>query len=50
MEASCGQDFQSYMRRLNFEQCRMGYLYGTVDEKNEVCPWVGGGMHESMWC
>lgn len=36
MEAACGNDFQSYMRRLNFEQCRLGYLYGTVDEKNEV--------------
>lgn len=36
MEAGCGQDFQAYMRRLNFEQCRMGYLYGAIDEKNEV--------------
>ena len=36
MEPTAGNNFQSYMRRLGFEQCRMGFLYGTVNEKNEV--------------
>ncbi len=46
MEVGCGNDFQSYMRRLNFEQCRMGYLYGSVDEKNEARGWRG----REAWC
>jgi hypothetical protein len=49
MEVGCGNDFQSYMRRLNFEQCRMGFLYGSVDEKNEVPRPPLGVMHGWMW-
>jgi hypothetical protein len=36
MEGGAGNDFQTYMRMLNFNQCRMGYLYGTVSDTNEV--------------
>lgn len=36
MEPVAGNNFTSYMHRLGFEQCRMGFLYGTVDETNQV--------------
>ena len=36
IEPTAGNNFQTYMRRLGFAKCRMGYLYGSVNEKNEV--------------
>jgi nuclear protein localization family protein 4 len=35
IDSNICNNFQSYMRKLNFNQCRIGYLYGTV-KNNEV--------------
>jgi hypothetical protein len=36
MDPSVGQDFQGYMQRLGFSQCRMGFLYGRFDEEKQA--------------
>jgi hypothetical protein len=46
MDKASSDNFQSYMRRVDMHQCRMGFLYGRVDEKNEV----GGVMRGCTMC
>lgn len=36
MEPGVGSDFQAYMQRLGFSQCRLGFLYGRFDDKNQA--------------
>mmetsp|Transcript_23524 Transcript_23524/g.48950 ORF Transcript_23524/g.48950 Transcript_23524/m.48950 type:complete len:459 (+) Transcript_23524:199-1575(+) len=52
MEQNEAQSFQAYMRDQTFQTCRMGYLYGTVGEVEDVKgddgKTVEGGTHVNV--